>query len=179
MEKRQWRLNFWHDVIGKFIWRCFISLVKHSYWSRFHVNIITVSGVMRIFFHKWLTRNPETENTPVWVLPNIYLLGMLGTSNLTQMSLIKCYWMLQNARITSFTVIKGKPTGGGVNSAPPPLPLRLALMVSWDWLYVNILDKMINLFKEAAIRRRLKTRCSRKIRKIYGKTLVSKSFFNN
>ena len=95
---------FRHDVIGKFIWRCFISLVKYSYWSKFHVNIITVSGVMKIFFHKWLTRNPETENTLVWVLPNIYRLGMLGTPNLTQMSLIKCYWMLQNARITSFTV---------------------------------------------------------------------------
>ena len=32
-----------HDVIVKF---CSISLVKFSYWSKFHVNIITGSGVM-------------------------------------------------------------------------------------------------------------------------------------
>ena len=56
-------------------WRCFVSLVKFSYWSKFHVNIITGSGIMTIFFYKGLTRNPEIGNTPVWVLPNIWRLG--------------------------------------------------------------------------------------------------------
>ena len=32
-----------------FFWRCFISLVKFSCWSKFHDNIITGSGVMKIF----------------------------------------------------------------------------------------------------------------------------------
>ena len=32
----------------------FVSLVKFSYWFKFHVNIITGSGVMTIFFHKGL-----------------------------------------------------------------------------------------------------------------------------
>ena len=57
---------FWHDVIVKTFWRCFVFLVKFSYWSKFHVNIITGSGVITISFYKGLTRNPEIEN-PVWV----------------------------------------------------------------------------------------------------------------
>ena len=60
-----------------FFWRCFVSLVKFSYWSKFHVNIITGSGVMTIFFYKGLTRNLEIGNTPVWVLPNIWRLGQV------------------------------------------------------------------------------------------------------
>ena len=48
-----------HDVLVKFFWQYFISLVKFSYWSKFHVIIITGSGVMTIGFYKGLTRNPE------------------------------------------------------------------------------------------------------------------------
>ena len=56
---------FWHDVSVKFIWRCFVSYVKFTYWSKFHVNIITGSGIMIILFYKGLTRNLEIRNTPV------------------------------------------------------------------------------------------------------------------
>ena len=70
---------FRHDVTS-FFWRCFASLVKFSYLSKFHVNIITSSGIMTIFFYKGLTRNPEIGNTPVWVLSNIWRLGrVMGT----------------------------------------------------------------------------------------------------
>ena len=48
-----------------FFLRCFIFLVKFSFWSKFHVNIFTGSGVMTISFYKILTRNPEVGNTPV------------------------------------------------------------------------------------------------------------------
>ena len=68
---------FRHDVIIKFFWRCFVSLVKFSYWSIFHVNIITGSWIITIFFYKGLTRNPEIGNTPVWVLPYIWRLGQV------------------------------------------------------------------------------------------------------
>ena len=44
-----------HDAIVKFFWRCFVFLVKFSYWSKFYVNIITGSGVMTISFYKGLT----------------------------------------------------------------------------------------------------------------------------
>ena len=54
-----------HDVINKFFWRFFISLVNFSYWSNFYVNIIIGSWVMTIFFYKRLTRNPEIGNTTV------------------------------------------------------------------------------------------------------------------
>ena len=63
---------FQHEVIVKFFWPWFVSLVKFSYCSIFDVNIITGSGVMTIYFYKGLTRNPEIGNTPIWVLPNIW-----------------------------------------------------------------------------------------------------------
>ena len=48
-----------------------------SYWSKFHANVITGSGIMTIFFYKVLTRNPEIGNTPVWALPYILRLGQV------------------------------------------------------------------------------------------------------
>ena len=82
----------------------FLSLVKLSYWFKFYVNIITGSGVMTIFFYKGLTKNPEIGNTFAWVLPNIWRVDELGIRNLARLFLMKCYWMLQNARVTAFTV---------------------------------------------------------------------------
>ena len=32
---------------------------------------------MTIFFYKKLARNPEIENSPIWVLPNIRRLGRI------------------------------------------------------------------------------------------------------
>ena len=73
----KWRNNSdviicWHDVIVK---SCFVSLVKFSYWSKFHVNIIAGYGVITIFFYKILTRNPEIRNIPVWIFPNVWRMG--------------------------------------------------------------------------------------------------------
>ena len=73
---------FWNDVIVKFFWRCFVSLVKFSYWTKFDVNIITGSGVMTIFFYRGFTRNLEIWNTPIWVLPNISRLGQVRDTKL-------------------------------------------------------------------------------------------------
>ena len=104
-----------HDVILKFFWRCFISLVKFRYWSKFHVNIFSGSAVMTIFFYKGLTRNPEIGNTPVCILPNISRLGevrdtKLGThvSNKSLLNVAKS----QGYSFYRFWVIKGKPTVG-------------------------------------------------------------------
>ena len=95
---------FRHDVNVKFFWRCFVSLVKFSYWSKFHVNIITGSGIITIFFCKELARNPEIGNTPVWVLPKIW--RQVWIPNLARMFLIECYLMLQNAMVTAFTIFE-------------------------------------------------------------------------
>ena len=89
---------FRHAIIAKFFWRFFTPLIKFSYWFKFHVIIITGSGVMKISFYKILTRNPEIGNTPVWVLPNIWRLGWVrntkfGTnvSNKMLLNAAKCH----------------------------------------------------------------------------------------
>ena len=106
---------FWHDVILNFFWRCFVFSVKFS--------CITGSGVMPIFFYKGLIRNREIGNTHIWVLRNIWRLGRVkGTKFGTNVSLKKCYWMLQSARVTAFTVfelLKKNQDGGGSEFNPP------------------------------------------------------------
>ena len=84
--------------------RSCISLAKVSHWSRIHVNIITSSRVMKFFLYDRLTRNPQTRNFPVWVLPNIWRLGKSATPDLTGMSLMKSYLMLQNGMVIDFNV---------------------------------------------------------------------------
>ena len=92
----------------------FVSLVKFSYCSKFHANIITGSGVMTVFFYKGLTRNPEIGNTSVWVLLNIWRLRWVrdtkfGTGLFNEMLLNAA--KSQGYSFCSFWVIKGKPTG--------------------------------------------------------------------
>ena len=110
---------FQHNFNVKFFWRCFVSLVKFSYWSKFHVNIMTGSGIMTIFFYKGLTRNPEIGNTPIWFRD----WSKLWIPNLARMSLIECYWMLQNSRVTAFTIfelLRENQLRGGITPPPPP-----------------------------------------------------------
>ena len=48
-----------------FFLSCFVSLVTFTYWSKFHINMITDSRVMTVFFYKRLIRNLEIGNAPV------------------------------------------------------------------------------------------------------------------
>ena len=110
---------FQHGVIVKIFRRCFVSLVKFSYCSKFHVNIITGSRIVTIFFYKGLTRNPETGNTPVWVLPKIWRLGTKFGTNVSNRMLLNA----AKFQVCSFYrswVIKGKPIGGGVKLPSQP-----------------------------------------------------------
>ena len=100
---------------SNFFWRCFVSLINFSYWSKFHVSIITGSGVMTILFYKRFTRNLEIRNTPVWVLFNIWRLGQvrdtkfgINISNEMLLNAANCW----GYSFYCFLVIKGKPTGG-------------------------------------------------------------------
>ena len=104
-------------------WKCetlfsfckiFVSLTNFSYWSKFHVNTITGSGVMTIFFYKGLTGYSKIGNTPAWALPNIRRLGQVRdikfstyVSNKILLRASKC----QRYSFYCFWVIKGKPTG--------------------------------------------------------------------
>ena len=114
-----------------FFWRFFVCLVKFSFCSKFHVNIIASSGVLTIFFYKGLTRNPEIGNTPVWVLSNIWILGQDVDSEFGTNVSNKCYWMLQNARVTAFTGSESlrENQQGGKNAFPPLPPPRLVLII--------------------------------------------------
>ena len=108
----------------------FIFLIKFSYWTKIHVNIITGSGVMIIFLRDW----PEIRKSEI--PPSEFFSisgdqGKLGIPNLAQGPLIKFYWMLQNARVIAFTVselLRENQWGERVKLPPPPL--RLGLMNS-------------------------------------------------
>ena len=123
-EKNQWRYNLLIWRHRQIFWNCFTSLVKISYWSKFHVHIISGSGVMTIFFYKRLTWNPEITNTSIWVLPNIWRMGRVrdtkfGTNVSNEMLLNAA--KLKGYIFYRFWVIKGKPTGGGkITPAPHP-----------------------------------------------------------
>ena len=104
-----------HDVIVTLFQVCFISLVNLSYWSKFHVSIVTDSGVTAILFYKGLTRNPEIGNTTVWVFPNIWRLGRVRdtkfSTNASNKLLLNA-WKCQGYCFYHFWVTKGKPTWG-------------------------------------------------------------------
>ena len=107
---------FRYGVNVKFLWCWCVSLVKFSYWSKFHANIITGSGIMAILFYKGLTRNPIIGNSPLWVLPNIWRLGgvmdtKFGTSVSNRILLNAAKF--QGYSFFRFWVIKRKPTGKG------------------------------------------------------------------
>ena len=78
-----------HDIIIKFFWRCPVSLVKFSYWSKFHVN--TWFWSYDNFVYKGLTRNVEIKNTSIWVLSNNWRLGRVRDDKFGTNFPIKCY----------------------------------------------------------------------------------------
>ena len=61
--------------------------------------------------------------------------GQLWIPNLARMSLIECYWMLQNSTVAAFTVfelIRENQLGGKITPPPPPpQPPRLGLRGSY------------------------------------------------
>ena len=96
----------------------------------------------------WKSEIPPSEFCPIsrdW--------GKLGTPKLARISLIKCYWMLQNPRVTTFTVSElpgeNQRGWGGVNYPPPPLRLGSILEakfgddpVAVDMVYVMLLNRL-------------------------------------
>ena len=65
----------------------------------------------------------ELETPPSEFCPISGDWGELGLANLKRTSLIKCYWMLQNTRVTAFTVYlsRGNQQGGGGGGITPTL----------------------------------------------------------
>ena len=104
----------WHHIIVKFFGYLFVPLSKFSCWSKLLMSISSLVLGLWKNFYKGLTRNLETENTPAWVLPNIWRLGrvrdtIFGTyvSNKMLLNAAKC----QGYSFSRLWFIKGKPTG--------------------------------------------------------------------
>ena len=94
----------WHDVIVKFfdnVMFLLLSLVTGSSFMTISLLVLELwqCSFIRDWPEIWKLEIPLSEFCPItgdWSkLPN-----------LTQRSLMKCYWMLPNARVTSFTVSK-------------------------------------------------------------------------
>ena len=85
-------------------WRYRVSIVKISYWCKFHVNIITGSGVTtNLFIRDWQEiRESEIQPPEFCSIPGDY--GELGLPNFAVMFLMKIQLMLQIVRFTVFTV---------------------------------------------------------------------------
>ena len=98
--------QFSYMVFSKNFWRFRDSLVKFNYFSKFLVNLMVGFGFMAFSVYKGLIRNLEIRKTLVRVLLNIWRLERVRIPHLARMSLIKCYWMLQNTSLTAFTVFE-------------------------------------------------------------------------
>ena len=80
-----------------------VSLIKFSCWSKLHVNIITGLELRELSFTRDLPVIQKSEIPLSEFCPISGDWDELGIPNLAQMSLLKSYWMLQNARVTAFT----------------------------------------------------------------------------
>ena len=113
LEKRQWHHNLSTQRHRQFFWRCRVSLSSL-------VTDPSFRSISSLFLKLWqfsFARDwPEIRKLEILPSEFCSISGdwvELGIPNLAQMFLIKSYWMLQNSKVTAFTVwvIKGKPTG--------------------------------------------------------------------
>ena len=80
-------ISIWqHNFIVKYFWSCRVSLIKFSYWSKFHVNIITGSGI----FLLW----PEMEKSEKFLseffaIPGDWVKDIIFDTNVSDES----YWI--------------------------------------------------------------------------------------
>ena len=126
----------WHDVIVKLFWGCFVSIIKFNFWSEFYVSIITGSGVKAIFLYKGLTEIRKSEIPPSEFCPISEDWRQLEMPNLVRMSLMKCYWMLLNARVTAFIVSE-------LLREKTPLKLGLREQVSYKYRALSEKKKIL------------------------------------
>ena len=116
---------FRHDLNVKFCWRCFVSIVKFSYSPSF---MSIPSLVLKLWQFSFIRDWPEIQKSeipPSELCPIYGDWSELWIPNLAWMSLIECYWMLQNSRVTAFTIfelLREIRLGVGVKLPPYPTP---------------------------------------------------------
>ena len=108
------------DMTSTSIFFDVVSLFKFRYWS---VSSLVLElwqfPFIRDWPEIWKSEIPPSEFCPIsgdW--------GELWIPNLAWMSLIECYWMQQNSRITAFTVLElwREIQLGGLKLPPSPHP---------------------------------------------------------
>ena len=85
------------------------------------------SVVLELWQSSFIRDWPEIRKseTPLYLSPKSGDWGELRIPNVARMSLIECYWMLQNSRVTTFTVfesLRESQLGGGGLKLPPLHP---------------------------------------------------------
>ena len=112
----------------QFFWCRRVSLVKFSYWSMFHANIITGSGIKTFFVYNRFDQKSGNWNTSawVWVLSNIWRLERIrdnkfgvNVPNETLLNTAKC----QIYSFCRFWVIKGKARNTSTQIRIKSLPI--------------------------------------------------------
>ena len=105
LEEWQWRHNFpkWRHrqlFLRLFCFSCQVLFTGPSFMSISSLVLeLWQFSFIRDWAEIWKSEIPPLEFCPIsedW--------DQLEIPNLTRTSLIKCYWMLQNARVTAFTV---------------------------------------------------------------------------
>ena len=146
----------WHDVIINFFDVLF--LLSSLFTAPSFMSISSL--VLELWQFSCIRDWPEirkSEITPSEFCQISGDWGKLGILNVARMLLMKCYWMLQNARVTAFTIseLLRENQKGGVKLPPPPPPPthththththRLGLIYGRPWS-VNITTKCVNKF---------------------------------
>ena len=88
------------------------------------------SVVLELWQSSFIRDWPEIRKseTPSYLFPKSGDWGELRIPNVARMSLIECYWMLQNSRVTAFTVLellRENKLGGGGGKFTPLIQIRV------------------------------------------------------
>ena len=127
-------LQFSDMMIFNFFWCCFVSLSLVTCPSFMSISSLVQELWQFPFIRDW-PEYRKSEIPPSEFCPISGAWCELGIPNLARMYLIKCYWMLQNARVTTFTASELlRENQQGVKL--PPTPPRLGLKKSMKRLHL-------------------------------------------
>ena len=120
----------WHDVIVKFFWRCLFVFSSLATGTSF----ISISSLVLELWQFTFVRDwPEIQKLKIPLSEFCSISGdwgMLEIPNLVGMFLMKCYWMLQNARVTAFSISELLRENQQRGIPSPRLGLNKSLFVS-------------------------------------------------
>ena len=147
---RIWLLDFpkFGHKLEKWQW-CHILLTWHQLFLTLFclsclftgLSFMSISSlVLELWQHSFVRDWPEIQKSEISLsefCPISGDWGKLGILNLAQMSLIKSYWMLQNSRVTAFTIselLRGNQQGGKIppSSTITTTQIRVKPFLYWS-----------------------------------------------